>query len=410
MSIQSIRKNLQLRLDKAGEYWIDRQPADLGNWAGVVEVPNTQSMVYVRVANGQVIEVFNDKAPNIADWKVYIGRDKAQPWLLKIIDVRWVHNISQQVAYILFHHGQHEYPAPDTVWVRRDQFLPLLVLPAGGFNVRLFGDMIYQTSMTAPIRVEDQDIDLSSHAIGAGAKYVLMEVLTDGTLSYVTGTVYESRGILHYQDFPSPSEGAFPIAVFEFYEGQTELRRDSEERSIIDLRMFTGDSAASVGTQINDAGTETVVDNADYVGFWDVSVSLLKKITWSNIKAVLKTYFDTLYATLAHNHDAAYSPIAEPIAAAHISDTGDAHDASAISITDTGDYFTGTDVEAALQELGAGGGGGGVTHLDDLLDVDASSPTDGQALVWDDGTSQWIPGSAPGGGGGADILEVQVFS
>lgn len=45
--------------------------------------------------------------------------------------------------------------------------------------------------------------------------------------------------------------------------------------------------------------------------------------------------------------------------AAHLADTGDAHDASAISIADAGAHFTGTDVEAALQELGAGGGGGG---------------------------------------------------
>lgn len=37
----------------------------------------------------------------------------------------------------------------------------------------------------------------------------------------------------------------------------------------------------------------------------------------------------------------------------HIADTTDAHDASAISIVDTGGYFTGTQVEAALQELGA---------------------------------------------------------
>lgn len=43
----------------------------------------------------------------------------------------------------------------------------------------------------------------------------------------------------------------------------------------------------------------------------------------------------------------------------HEGDTTDAHDASAISIADSGGYFTGTEVEAALQELGAGGGGGG---------------------------------------------------
>jgi hypothetical protein len=44
---------------------------------------------------------------------------------------------------------------------------------------------------------------------------------------------------------------------------------------------------------------------------------------------------------------------------AHLGDTTDAHDASAISIADAGTYYTGTDVEAALQEIGAGGIGGG---------------------------------------------------
>lgn len=37
---------------------------------------------------------------------------------------------------------------------------------------------------------------------------------------------------------------------------------------------------------------------------------------------------------------------------AHINDTSDAHDASAVSVVDAGAYFTGTDVETVLQELG----------------------------------------------------------
>lgn len=36
---------------------------------------------------------------------------------------------------------------------------------------------------------------------------------------------------------------------------------------------------------------------------------------------------------------------------AHLADTADAHDASAISLLDTGGYFTATDVEAFGQEL-----------------------------------------------------------
>jgi hypothetical protein len=60
-------------------------------------------------------------------------------------------------------------------------------------------------------------------------------------------------------------------------------------------------------------------------------------------------------STIARDSEvaAAYAPIAEPVAAAHISDTSDAHDASAISISDAGGDFTATDVEGALAELQA---------------------------------------------------------
>ena len=45
--------------------------------------------------------------------------------------------------------------------------------------------------------------------------------------------------------------------------------------------------------------------------------------------------------------------------------------------------------------------GGTGASLDDLSDVDTSttSPEDGQALVWDDANSKWVPGSVAAGGG-----------
>ena len=49
--------------------------------------------------------------------------------------------------------------------------------------------------------------------------------------------------------------------------------------------------------------------------------------------------------------DSEKAAVAEPIAAAHISDTSDAHDASAISVLDTAGNYTATDVEAVLAEL-----------------------------------------------------------
>ena len=49
-----------------------------------------------------------------------------------------------------------------------------------------------------------------------------------------------------------------------------------------------------------------------------------------------------------------------------------------------------TTVQGALDTLAAGGVGGGATELDDLTDVDLTTPpTDGQALVYDDTSSTW---------------------
>lgn len=39
-------------------------------------------------------------------------------------------------------------------------------------------------------------------------------------------------------------------------------------------------------------------------------------------------------------------------------------------------------------------GGSGALALDDLTDVDAAAPGDGDALVWDDGAGAWVPGPA----------------
>lgn len=51
---------------------------------------------------------------------------------------------------------------------------------------------------------------------------------------------------------------------------------------------------------LTDDTTETAIDDADYVPFYDTSASAKKKISWSNIKSVLKTYFDNIYATIAN--------------------------------------------------------------------------------------------------------------
>ncbi|MFO7632758.1 MAG: hypothetical protein R6W76_09475, partial [Caldilinea sp.] len=60
------------------------------------------------------------------------------------------------------------------------------------------------------------------------------------------------------------------------------------------------------------------------------------------------------------------------------------------------DLYTKSEVDALLADLP----GGGDRSLDDLTDVSAASPSNGQALVWDSALSVWRPGTVEGGSGG----------
>lgn len=69
--------------------------------------------------------------------------------------------------------------------------------------------------------------------------------------------------------------------------------------------------------------------------------------------------------------------------AAHVDDTSDAHDASAISLLDTGGHWTATTVEGALAEVPSRYqplGSGGASALDDLTDVTITAAASGDIL------------------------------
>jgi len=90
--------------------------------------------------------------------------------------------------------------------------------------------------------------------------------------------------------------------------------------------------------------------------------------------------------------------------------------AADVSIVDSGGYFTGTDVEAALQELGAASGGGSlsVTTKGDLQTYDTAAArlpvgTDGQVLTADSAEATGLKWVAAAGGGGAAV-DIRVFT
>lgn len=60
------------------------------------------------------------------------------------------------------------------------------------------------------------------------------------------------------------------------------------------------DTPSTLGDRINASTAKTTPVDADMIGLMDSAASnVLKKLSWANIKATLKTYFDTLYSPTA---------------------------------------------------------------------------------------------------------------
>lgn len=147
------------------------------------------------------------------------------------------------------------------------------------------------------------------------------------------------------------------------------------------LAFAAGGGGGITGIDVDEAGgaAATDVQTIDFGAGFDVAESPAGTATVA---------LDLLEATAFTDHSARHEDGgADEISiaglagtsvelAAHLADAADAHDASATSIADAGGFFTGSEVEAALQELGL--------SLADLV-AGAAGPVPDIAVGWDAG-------------------------
>jgi len=216
----------------------------LGNHDGTVDAGD--GLVYMTLHNGQVMRLVNKRVPNIAGRSVVAGYDPMEPNLLQVLYFRGVYGDDDTQPLVADHHETHEFPGHDTVWVKQDQFLPLLVLPAEDFTVQVYGGVFRKSDSTGWAIIQNQQVDLSSYVPTAGALYVLIDADNSGALSVVSGTLVDSVDVLDYDDLPEPSN--IPIVYIRLYDGQDQVRREANFNDFVDPRFsgFVGTTSSAL--------------------------------------------------------------------------------------------------------------------------------------------------------------------
>ena len=342
----------------------------------------TANKIYVTLTSGMVVEVINLRVPNTFRTCVKIGYDSN--FLSGILQVLgyWYNSETKTIDA---HHTQHEWPSPDTVFVKGEQFYPCLFEPiVGTMQVKIFPG-VYKTPMGWKNIKSTTIIDLTSHipSTSGNARYAIIALDASGSFAVREGVEVSGFANLAESHLPTPTTGDACVCGVMLFQGHTALRKDNNNNDFIDLR-FSGASGGATNAPnitvlsvlLNSADAKTTPVDADTLPITDSAASnVLKKVTWLSIKTTLKTYFDTLYATVSHTHST-FAALSHTHSGSDIaSGTLDGDRLPGLSATKKGGVpATGTPSGKYLKDDGtwatvSGGSGGGGTYGLDPIDV-----------------------------------------
>lgn len=236
------RKRLETKQDKP-VYWT----GIVGNGAGVVNVPDRDGFVYVRIDGASVPEeVYNDSIPVANDLAVILGIDPSQPNVKRIWRARYVQGLTGGTLPTQITASRFRWMAPgggqDPLFVEKRQIMPLRPGPYSGMVVQVARDFVKTAS--GYVQVNNTTADLTSYrpTTAGYAAWVLLTLNSTGALVLTKGTEVGTTA-LTMADIPTaPGGSVMELAAVRVYAGQTAVQEARSNTDIIDLRYTSNAS------------------------------------------------------------------------------------------------------------------------------------------------------------------------
>ncbi len=240
--MSKVQRRINRKLRKSFQKNLERIPAVVGDHSGRVEVPGWPNQTRLRVGERGVPMVLrNVRSSRTVGTRVWIGRNGDDAEILQVLGGR---SHSGEAATsspnVSAHALSHYLTGGDTVYISTRQIVEFLLTVVSGLTVKVNGG--YCRLGDQPVYVNTQQIDLTPSLPVAGARWVVLSIAADKSISATLGTPVGSYADLTESDIPVVPEGQLSLWLVRLYTGQTVISESATQPDFFDLRyaLFRG--------------------------------------------------------------------------------------------------------------------------------------------------------------------------